>query len=85
MRRFFADQTYKKSRFNVRRVQQQLGHKRLTSTEKYFGDFDAETCTKETARAETVEQAEALLQQGYELSDTFIKDGKTIHVYSRLT
>ena len=85
MRRFFADQLYKSSRFNTRKVQAKLGHKRLSSTEKYFGDFDADTCTYETARAETIEQAETLRQLGYEPYDTFIENGKAIKLYSRLT
>jgi hypothetical protein len=70
---------------NIRKVQAKLGHKHLTSTEKYFGDFDAESCTYETARAETIEQAETLRQMGYELYDTFTENGKTVKLYSRLT
>jgi integrase len=85
-RRYFADQTYKKTKFNVRKVQARLGHKRLSSTEKYFGDFDDETCTYETARAYTIEEQEELRQLGYELYDTGIdKDGRTVKLYSRLT
>jgi integrase len=85
-RRYFADQTYKKTRFNTRKVQARLGHKRLSSTEKYFGDFDDETCTYETARAYTIEEQEELRQLGYELYDTGIdKDGRTVKLYSRLT
>jgi integrase len=85
LRRFYADQLYKRSQFNTRKVQAKLGHKRLSSTEKYFNDFDSETCTYETERAETIEQAEALRQEGYELYDTFIENGKTVKLYSRLT
>ena len=85
-RRFFADQTYKKTRFNTRKVQARLGHKRLSSTEKYFGDFDEESCTYETARAYTIEEQEELRKLGYELYDTGIdKDGRTVKLYSRLT
>ncbi len=85
-RRYFADQTYKKTRFNTRKVQFRLGHKRLSSTEKYFGDFDDENCTYETARAYTIEDQEELRRLGYELFDTGIdKDGKTVKLYSRLT
>ena len=86
MRRFFADQTYKKTRFNTRKVQARLGHKRLSSTEKYFGDFDEESCTYETARAYTIEEQEELRQLGYDLYDTGIdKDGRTVKLYSRMT
>jgi integrase len=85
-RRYFADQTYKKTRFNTRKVQARLGHKRLSSTEKYFGDFDDTTCTYETARAYTIEEQEELRRLGYELFDTGIdKDGRTVKLYSRLT
>ncbi len=85
-RRYFADQTYKKTNFNVRKVQARLGHKRLSSTEKYFGVFDDENCTYETARAYTIEEQEELRQLGYELYDTGIdKDGRTVKLYSRLT
>lgn len=85
-RRYFADQTYKKTRFNTRKVQARLGHKRLSSTEKYFGDFDDENCTYETARAYTIEDQEELRKLGYELFDTGIdKDGRTVKLYSRLT
>jgi integrase/ribosomal protein L37AE/L43A len=85
-RRYFADQTYKKTRFNTRKVQARLGHKRLSSTEKYFGDFDDENCTYETARAYTIEEQEELRKLGYELYDTGIdKDGRTVKLYSRLT
>jgi integrase len=55
-RRHFADQTYKKTRFNIRKVQARLGHKRLSSTEKYFGDVDTDNATYETARAYTIEE-----------------------------
>jgi len=85
LRRFFADQLYKRSRFNIRKVQAKLGHKHLTSTEKYFGDFDAESCIYETARAETIEEAETLRQMGYDLYDTFTENEKTVKLYSRLT
>jgi integrase len=85
MRRFYADQEYKRSHFNTGRVQARLGHKHLSSTEKYFGDFDAENCTYETIRVETIEQAEAARQEGYELYDSFIENGKTVKLYSRLT
>ena len=85
-RRYFADQTYKKTQFNTRKVQFRLGHKRLSSTEKYFGDFDDETCTYETARAYTIDEQEELRRLGYELYDTGIdKDGRTVKLYSRLT
>jgi integrase len=85
-RRYFADQTYKKTRFNTRKVQARLGHKRLSSTEKYFGDFDDENVTYETARAYTIEEQEELRQLGYELYDTGIdKEGRTVKLYSRLT
>ena len=84
MRRFFADQLYKKSRFNTRKVQAKLGHKRLSSTEIHFGDFDADNCTYETARAETIEQAEKIRQEGYECYDSFVVNGKTVKLYSRL-
>ena len=47
-------------------MQLRLGHKRLSSTEKYFGDFDDENCTYETARAYTIEEAEELRKLGYE-------------------
>ena len=86
LRRYFADQTYKRTQFNIRKVQARMGHKRLSSTEKYFGDFDDEACTYETARAYTIEEQEELRQLGYELYDTGIdKDGKTVKLYSRLT
>jgi len=85
LRRFYADQLYKKSRFNTRKVQAKLGHKRLSSTEKYFGDFDCESCTYEIARAYSIEDAENLRQQGYEQYDTFTDEtGKTVKLYSRL-
>lgn len=85
-RRYFADQLYKKTRFNTRKVQRKLGHKRLSSTEKYFGDFDDENCTYETARAYTIEEQEELRQQGYEPFDTGIdENGKAVKLYSRLT
>lgn len=86
MRRFYADQLYKKSRFNTRKVQAKLGHKRLSSTEKYFGDFDAEGCTYETARAYTIEDQEQLRQQGYEqYGEGNDETGKPVKLYSRLT
>ena len=85
-RRYYADQTYKKTSFNVRKVQARLGHKRLSSTEKYFGVFDDQACTYETARAYTIEETEELRRLGYELYDTGIdKDGKAVKLYSRLT
>lgn len=85
MRRFFADQTYKKSRFNTRKVQQLLGHKRLTSTEQYFGDFDLETCTYDTQRAYDIEKEEELRQQGYErFSEGVDEEGRPVKLYSRL-
>ncbi len=85
-RRYFADQTYKKTQFNVRKVQARLGHKRLSSTEKYFGDFDDENCSYETMRVYTIEQAEEARQMCYELFDTMLdENGKTCKLYSRLT
>ena len=85
-RRYYADQTYKKTRFNVRKVQARLGHKRLSSTEKYFGTFDDQACTYETPRAYTIDEQEELRTLGYELYDTGIdKDGRTVKLYSRLT
>ena len=85
-RRYFADQTYKKTKFNVRKVQARLGHKRLSSTEKYFGVFDDENCAYQTARAYTIEEEEELRQLGYDLYSTGIdKFGKTVKLYSRLT
>jgi integrase len=84
-RRYYADQTYKKTRFNVRKVQARLGHKRLSSTEKYFGTFDDDACTYETARAYTVDEAEELRRLGYDLYDTGIDEqGRTVKLYSRL-
>ncbi len=77
-RRFFEDQQYKKTKFNIRKVQARLGHKRLSSTEKYFGDLNTDNVTYETARAYTVEEQEELRRLGYELYDTGIdKDGET--------
>jgi integrase len=63
-RRYFADQMYKKTRFNIRKVQARLGHKRLSSTEKYFGDVDTDNVTYETAWAYTIEEQEELRQLG---------------------
>jgi integrase/DNA-directed RNA polymerase subunit RPC12/RpoP len=84
-RRYFADQTYKKTRFNTRKVQARLGHKRLSSTEKYFGTFDDDACTYETARAYTIADQEELRALGYELFDTGIdEEGKPVKLYSRL-
>ncbi len=84
-RRYFADQTYKKTQFNIRKTQLRMGHKRLSSTEKYFDDFDDENVTFETARAYTVEDAEELRQLGYELYDTGIdENGKAVKLYSRM-
>lgn len=84
-RRYFADQTYKKTRFNTRKVQARLGHKRLSSTEKYFGVFDDDACTYETARAYTIEDQEELRALGFEPYDTGIDEqGRTVKLYSRL-
>ena len=84
-RRYFADQQYKKTQFNIRKVQRRLGHKRLSSTEKYFGDFDDENVTYETARAFTIDEAEDLRKLGYTLYDSGVdENGKVVKLYSRM-
>ena len=84
-RRYFADQQYKKTQFNIRKVQRRLGHKRLSSTEKYFGDFDDENVTYETARAYTIDEAEDLRKLGYTLYDSGVDEkGKVVKLYSRM-
>jgi hypothetical protein len=67
-------------------VQDRLGHKRLSSTEKYFGDLDTDNVTYETACAYTIEEQEELGQLGYDPYDTGIdKNERIVKLYSRLT
>jgi integrase len=84
LRHVFAAKQYKKTRFNWQRVQNMLGHKHASSTERYMHDVSVENCEYETARAETIDEAEALRQAGYEPCDTLVEDGKTIKPYSRM-
>jgi hypothetical protein len=67
-------------------VQARLGYKRLSSTEKYFGDLGTDNVTYETACACTIEEQEELGPVGYDPHDTGIdKNGRVMKLYSRLT
>jgi integrase len=83
-RHLFATIQYRKTRFNWAKVQHMLGHKRASSTERYTHDINTENCEYETARAETIDEAETLRRAGYELYDSFNENGKTIKLYSRM-
>ena len=83
-RHFYGTRQYRKNHFNMRRVQALLGHKCVSSTEGYTHDVDTDNCEYETQRAETIEQAEALGRLGFEPYDTFVENGKTVKLYSRM-
>ena len=61
-------------------VQQKLGHKSLSSTDRYTNTVIFNENDYETARATTVEEAEKLRQEGWTKYDEI----KGVHLYSRL-
>lgn len=83
-RHFFATHQYRRTHFNGKRVQTLMGHKCFSSTDRYLHDIDTENIEYETERAETIDKAEALRRQGYDLYDTFVENGKTVKLYSRM-
>jgi hypothetical protein len=46
--------------------------------------IDTENCEYDTARAETIDEAEAVRRAGYEPHNTFTENSKTIKLYSQM-
>ncbi|HKZ88025.1 MAG TPA: site-specific integrase, partial [Candidatus Bathyarchaeia archaeon] len=75
----FAHNLIKRGK-HEKEVQQKLGHKSLSSTDRYTNTVVFNENDYETARATTVEEAEKLRQEGWTKYDEM----NGVHLYSRL-
>jgi integrase/predicted Zn-ribbon and HTH transcriptional regulator len=75
----FAHRLIKRGK-HEKEVQQKLGHKSLSSTDRYTNTVVFSENDYETARASTVEEAEKLRSEGWEKFDEM----SGVHLYSRL-